>query len=57
MDRFVVCFRGGRGKPEIDDQINKYALNNNLKILNIIPVHRSIIYVLFEKGELNNACK
>ena len=51
MKRFVVHFHCPSWKdPPYEEQINTYAKENNLTIVQIAPLYGYGIFVLFEKG-------
>lgn len=49
MNRFVEHFHREWCKPLLEVQINQYAEENNLTIINIAPCYGDGIYVLFER--------
>lgn len=50
MKRFVKWFDHHHGCEGVERDINIYAAENNLSIINIAPYHFWGVYVLFEEG-------
>ena len=51
MKRFVKQFYSIYDGPDIADQINNYANQNNLTIITVAVADGTVYVVLFEEGE------
>jgi hypothetical protein len=52
MNRFIKHFSTLGTTSTIEEQVTKYAQENNLQIVTLAPINNTSVYVLFEeKGD------